>query len=106
MKEIAYLPMGTVVTLKNDTKGLMIIGYAPMNSEKQEKIYDYSACLYPEGLLSTDQILMFNHENIETVKFIGYEDEECTDFLENLKELLKNKENLLKEMEKNFSNEE
>lgn len=105
MKENNYLPLGTVVTLKDDSKTFMIIGYAPMDSIKKNKIYDYSACLYPEGLLSTDQILMFNHEDIGTVKYIGYEDDESKEFLKQLKNLLNDKENLLQEMEKNTADD-
>lgn len=101
MKENNYFPLGTVVTLKDDIKTFMIIGYAPMDSIEKNQVYDYSACLYPEGLLSADQILMFNNEDIEKVKYIGYEDEESDTFLKKLKDLLNNKEQLLQETEKN-----
>ena len=74
MKE-KYLPIGTVVRLKGATKKIMIIGYCPLEKEKNE-MYDYSACLYPEGLIDSSRILLFNHDKIEQVYFEGNSDEE------------------------------
>ena len=49
-----YLPLGTVVTLQGATKRIMIIGYLPMT--EKNVVFDYSACIYPEGLLSSEQL--------------------------------------------------
>ena len=46
-----YLPIGSVVILKNGRKRLMITGYAQVDLEKKDKIYDYCSCLYPEGVI-------------------------------------------------------
>ena len=62
-----FLPIGTVVMLKGGTKRVMIIGFCVTNGEDKE-VYDYSGCLYPEGLLSSNEICMFNHDLIDTVK--------------------------------------
>ena len=33
------------------------------------KVYDYCAVLYPEGLISSDNFILFDKGNIETVIF-------------------------------------
>ena len=48
MKEL--MPIGTVVTLKNGTKKLMIVGRLQAQKDSS-KVYDYAACLWPEGTL-------------------------------------------------------
>ena len=40
------------------------------------KTYDYSACLYPEGMINSEEMYLFDNENIETLFFIGFQDEE------------------------------
>lgn len=86
-----YLPIGTVVMLKNGKKRVMIIGFCAVAEQNKEKIYDYSGCLYPEGLLSSEQVALFDHEQIEQVYHMGLEnDEEERSFKEKLKELENN----------------
>ncbi len=72
MKDL--LPIGTVVTLKDGVKSLMIIGI--MQSDDNDKIYDYIAVLYPEGFLNAETFFLFNKEDIVDVKFKGYINEE------------------------------
>lgn len=86
MKE-KYLPIGTVVMLKGATKKIMIMGYCPIEKEKNE-MYDYSACLYPEGLVDSSKILLFNHDKIEQVYFVGNSDEEYQKINEQMKQML------------------
>ena len=73
MKEIKekYLPIGTVVILKGATKRLMIAGFCAIDNSNKDKIWDYSGCMYPEGFLTSDQICLFNHDQIEKVYHIG-----------------------------------
>ncbi len=82
-------PIGTVVRLVNGTKRVMIIGYKTQNTDAPGKVYDYSGCLYPEGQLSSHQILLFDHDQIEEVYFIGYRDAEQQTFMEKLEKVLK-----------------
>ena len=77
-----FLPIGSVVMLKQATKRVMIIGYKVSNDGIN--IYDYSACLYPEGLLSQENILCFNHEDIDKIYNIGYSDIEQQNFINRL----------------------
>lgn len=78
MKE--YLSLGTIVLLKNGNKKLMIIGRAQIDGNTGI-IYDYAACLYPEGNISIYHTFLFNNEDIDIVIFDGYKDEEETEFL-------------------------
>ncbi len=79
-----YLPIGTVVLLKGGRKRAMITGFCSVAQENQEKIFDYSGCVYPEGYLSSNQVCLFDHDQIDKIFFLGYEDEEEKLFKEKL----------------------
>ena len=83
-----YLPIGTVVLLKGGRKRAMITGFCSVAQENQEKVYDYSGCVYPEGYLSSNQVCLFDHDQIEKIFFVGYEDDEERDFKGKLKKIL------------------
>ena len=83
-----YLPIGTVVMLKDGKKRCMITGFCMIPNGK-EKMFDYSGVLYPEGLLSTKSILTFNHDQIEKIYHIGLIDEEEKNFKNKLNEVIK-----------------
>ncbi len=73
MEKKSYLPIGTVVLLKEGKKRLMIYGRKQfVKSENKE--YDYVACLYPEGTLNNHDVILFNQEDIQMVYFIGFQD--------------------------------
>lgn len=84
-----YLPIGTVVLLKGGKKRAMITGFCSVAQENQEKVYDYSGCVYPEGYLSSNQVCLFDHDQIDKIYFIGYEDEEETMFKQKLNQIVK-----------------
>lgn len=73
-----FLPLGTVVLLKNGTKRIMICGRLEMR-EYDQKIFDYLACYYPEGILNPDEMFLFNHDDIKEVMFLGFQDQEEAD---------------------------
>ena len=83
-----YLPVGTVVLLRNGTKRVMINGFCTMDASKPEKVYDYSGVLFPEGSLSSDQTLLFDHEQIIRVDHLGLDDDEEKAFKVKLKEII------------------
>ena len=87
-----YLPIGTVVLLEGATKKIMIMGYCPMGADN--KVFDYSACTYPEGLISSDKTLAFNHSQIKQIIFMGLESDEQKNFSSQIKEMLKDIDNL------------
>ena len=70
-----YLPIGSVVRLKNGQKRIMIYGRRQLQVGT-DKEWDYIACLYPEGNLNEDNCFLFNHDQIEQVYFLGLQDVE------------------------------
>ena len=57
----------------------MIIGYCTSAADNPKKIFDYNGCLYPVGVISTDQTFLFDHNQIERLYFIGFKNEEYED---------------------------
>lgn len=84
-----YLPVGTVVMLKGGKKRAMITGFCSISGDDKSKIYDYSGCLYPEGFISSNQTLLFNHNQIDKVYHVGLIDEEEKEFKQKLNEMIK-----------------
>lgn len=70
-----YLPVGSVVLLQGGKKRIMIIGRGERVRESGAT-WDYLACPYPEGFLGEDFAYLFNHEQIDRVFFIGFQDGE------------------------------
>lgn len=79
------LPIGSVITVKEANKKMMIIGI--LQKSKDTK-YDYMAVLYPEGYLTQKQIYLFNHEDIEEVHFLGFMGVDYQVFRNNLVNIL------------------
>lgn len=88
MEQEKYLPLGTVVLLKEAKKRIMIIGFCCLDEKDKTKVYDYSGCLYPEGMISSNKNLLFNHDQIAKIYQLGYSDEEEKMFKEKLKKVL------------------
>jgi hypothetical protein len=85
-----FLPIGTVVMLKDGTKRVMISGFCSSAAEDTETIWDYTGCPYPEGYISSNQTCLFNHDQIVEVYSMGLEDdEEEKAFKGKLNELIK-----------------
>lgn len=84
-----YLPVGSIVLLTGGTKRLMITGYCMQTEERPGVIYDYSGCLYPEGVIRSDVTSVFNHDQIERVDFVGFTDDEGKTFTDELSNKLK-----------------
>ena len=83
------LPIGSVVLLKNSAKRIMITGVAQVSvDEGNDKIYDYTGVLYPEGFMSVDKNYLFNADQIDKLYFIGYQDDEGLQFKEKADQLL------------------
>ncbi len=84
-----YLPIGSVVLLKGGKKRAMITGFCSVAQENQDKVYDYSGCVYPEGYLSSNQVCLFDHEQIEKIFFVGFEDDEEVEFKNKLNNIVR-----------------
>lgn len=80
-----YLPIGSVVLLKNATKRIMIYGRKQIQVGTDIE-WDYIACLYPEGNINEEFMYLFNHDQIDKIYSLGYQDDEEFKFVEeNLK---------------------
>lgn len=82
------LPIGTVVLLKNATKRVMIIGYCKYKMGDSETIYDYAGCAYPEGFMGPETTALFNHEQIDKIFALGFQNEQRFLFEEKLLEAI------------------
>lgn len=87
MKE-KYLPIGTVVLLKEATKRLMIVGYCSAGDGQPDVVYDYVAYLFPEGNLAGEEVALFNHDQIGSIVHMGLADEEFQNLDTQIKKIL------------------
>lgn len=88
MEKKKYLPIGTVVLLKNATKRLMIIGFCmEAKNDKETARFDYAGCLYPEGVLDSSGFPLFNHDQIDKIYNEPFVDEEANKFSEVLSKI-------------------
>lgn len=83
------LPIGSVVILKNATKRIMIFGYYQYKQGDTSKIYDYIGCPYPEGFIGGDKMALFDHEQIEHIYALGFQNEEQFRFRDKLESAIK-----------------
>ena len=83
MKE--YLPIGSIVLLKGGTKRVMVCGRVQRQVDN-DVIWDYSSCLYPEGMIDPNQLFLFNNEDIDRLFFIGMQDAEEIEYRKYLSE--------------------
>ncbi len=73
--EKKYLPIGSVVSLINDSRRLLIIG-RQLYSETNHVIRDFVALEYPNGFISSaEKFILFDRKEIEVVYHYGYVDE-------------------------------
>ena len=87
---MTLLPIGSVVLLNEAEKKLMIIGILQRNGEE---VFDYGGCPYPEGLLDSENLFLFNHKDIAEISYLGFDNIERQIFIKKLEtELNKNEE--------------
>ena len=85
-----YLPIGSVVLLKDSQKRIMIVGVKQKQVDS-DKVWDYSddhdPLLDPEGIIDPDRLFLFDTEQIERLYFVGMQDGEGLAYLEQLSHL-------------------
>lgn len=79
------LPLGSVVLLKGAYKKLVVYGRKQVHIDTN-KVYDYLGVVFPEGYIDPNYSFLFNQEDIEVVKYVGY----CNDEEEDFQRVLKN----------------
>ena len=78
-----YLPLGTVVTIKNNNFFYMIVGYTQKISDNT---YDYIVVKYPIGFVDFNTLAFFNHENIEEIIYLGSYNDKMNKILKQIKD--------------------
>lgn len=81
------LPIGSVVLLKGGNKRIMVCGRVVARNGENH-VYDYTACLYPEGITDPRNMQFFDHSAIERVYFMGFQDPEELQFHEKVLDTL------------------
>lgn len=70
----SFLPIGSVVVLKDGNMPLMIFGRVQQALE-DGCIWDYAAVPYPEGNSDKDHTYLFNRDQVDKLLFIGFQTE-------------------------------
>ncbi len=78
---IQELPIGSLVTLKNELRKIIILGYDQKLVSDTSKIYSYVGCFFPEGYVSSSKNVLFNKEDIKSIYYLGYQDSSFDEFL-------------------------
>ncbi len=87
---IDFLPIGSIILLKGGTKKIMITGFCSIAQNNKHKLYDYIGCYYPEGVINSDEVCMFNNDQISNILFKGFDNQEEVMLKDKLKDKLKN----------------
>ncbi|MDQ0087479.1 hypothetical protein J2T12_000873 [Paenibacillus anaericanus] len=80
-----FLSNGSIVQLNGGQKKVMIFGRLQKQADTGQ-IWDYIACLYPEGNIDLNHSYLFNHDQIERIYFTGFQDKEELAYNQNLQE--------------------
>jgi len=84
MESTEYLPLGSVVIVRGAVRKVMIIARGlAAKFDTETSMFDYAGCFYPEGLMG-DQLLYFNHPDIDKVVFSGFSDEDDVLMVKNI----------------------
>ena len=87
-----FLPIGTVCQLIGAEQKVAITGFCMRNENQPDKIFDYVACYYPQGVYDQNKNILFDHNQIEKIIYLGFVNEEEKAFKEKVKELLSQQE--------------
>ncbi len=83
-----FLPIGSIVKLKDVDKKVMVIGFCSMAKDGSGKVFDYAGCFYPEGYMAADKTCLFNNADVEEIIDRGFVDPEEKDFKIKLNSLI------------------
>ncbi len=78
-----WLPIGSVVLLKNSTKRVMIMGFCQKKPD-DDTLFDYCGVYYPEGYMDGNHVFLFSRDQIDKIYAVGYLDEEQFEFQKKL----------------------
>ena len=103
MKEEKFLPIGTVVLLKDGKKKVMILSYLifPTGEAEHKEMYDYGGCAYPEGVVDSKVGIGFNHDQIAEIVHMGHVDDDYRELNDTLKQYAQDFKKLYSDAVKN-----
>lgn len=88
---VEYLPLGSVVIVNGGIRKYVIVARGlQVKIEGKDHFFDYGACRYPEGMIG-DQLMYFQHSNIEKVVFTGFSDEDNELMVKNIQSAIEEK---------------
>lgn len=88
----SLLPLGTVVSLKGVEHRVMILGYARFKEGDTSHVYDYIGCNFPEGFIGVDKTMIFDHETIASLYYLGYNNADSAQFIQKVVDTIENVE--------------
>lgn len=86
-----FFSIGSVVKLKNVSQRVMIVGHV-QREVGTERIWDYAAVPFPEGVLEHDKFILFDHDSIDKLYFVGLQDTESMTYMQNVFEVVNREE--------------
>ncbi|MBO5550526.1 MAG: DUF4176 domain-containing protein [Lachnospiraceae bacterium] len=75
------MPCGSVVKLTGGERYVLICGRVVF-ADGDDHVYDYTGCLYPEGIACEDKMLFFDRDTIERILFVGFQDRQELEYRE------------------------
>ncbi len=89
LETIDWLPLGSVVRVDDSEQKIMIIGRNQRDAYDPNISYEYSAVLYPQGLMNPEENLLLNLNQVKQIYYLGYSDNQNKQFEEFLNEYIK-----------------
>ncbi|PLT30783.1 DUF4176 domain-containing protein [Peribacillus deserti] len=80
------LPIGSVLLVKQIKQPVMVYG-RKQKQNNSETIWDYVACPYPHGHISSEYNIFFNHDQIHQLMFKGLETTEELEYRNRLSKI-------------------
>jgi len=79
------LPIGSVVRLTAFDRYVMVTGVKQIEVESDKK-WDYCGCFYPQGVINSRELVLFDEADIASFHFLGFRDGEGLMFQRHLLE--------------------
>lgn len=73
-KNMKWLSNGSVISIKDARRRLMIVGRLQRGGDGT--LFHYAGVLWPEGLISPNELYLFNQEDISILWFMGFQEAE------------------------------
>jgi len=69
------VPIGSVLGVRGFDKRIMVTGVRQVEVGT-DKTWDYCGCFYPEGIINSRELVLFDQKHIESLYFLGFRDGE------------------------------